>query len=68
MKKIIVGFSLIILLVIGLMGNVSAANATVTLQTEKQEVSKGSKVEINVNLSNVKTTKGVGAFMGTIVY
>ena len=68
MRKIIVGFSLIILLVIGLMGNVSAANATVTLQTEKQEVSKGSKVEINVNLSNVKTTKGVGAFMGTIVY
>ncbi len=68
MRKIIVGFSLIILLVIGLMGNVSAANATVTLQTEKQEVSKGSKVEISVNLSNVKTTKGVGAFMGTIVY
>ena len=68
MRKIIVGFSLIILLVIGLMGNVSAANATVTLQTEKQEVSKGSKVEISVDLSNVKTTKGVGAFMGTIGY
>lgn len=68
MRKIIVGFSLIILLVIGLMGNVSAANATITLQTEKQEVSKGSKVEISVNLSNVNTTKGVGAFMGTIVY
>ncbi|MCI9038509.1 MAG: LPXTG cell wall anchor domain-containing protein [Clostridia bacterium] len=68
MRKIIVGFSLIILLVIGLMGNVSAANATVTLTAKPEEVSKGSKVEISVNLSNVKTTKGAGAFMGTIVY
>lgn len=69
MRKIIVGFSLIILLVIALVGNVSAASATVTLQTEKpEEVNKGSKVEISVNLSNIKTTKGVGAFMGTIVY
>lgn len=69
MKKIIIGLSLIILFVMGLIGNVNAASAKVTLSTEKpEEITKGSKVEISVNLSNITTTKGVAAFMGTIEY
>ena len=69
MKKIIIGLSLIILFVMGLIGNVSAASAKVTLNAEKpDEITKGSKIEISVNLSNITTTKGVAAFMGTIEY
>ena len=49
MKKIIIWLSLIILFVMGLIGNVSAASAKVTLNAEKpDEITKGSKIEISV--------------------
>lgn len=68
MKKIIVGLSLIVLILVGIIGTVYAADASVSLQTSKNEYTKNEEFTMDVVLSGLTTQKGVAALMATLEY
>lgn len=68
MKKIIVGLSLILLILVSVMGTVYAADPSVSLKTSKNEYAKKEEFTIDVVLSGLTTQKGVAALMATLEY
>ena len=68
MKKIIVGLSLILLILVSVMGTVYAADPNVSLKTSKNEYAKKEEFTIDVVLSGLTTQKGVAALMATLEY
>lgn len=68
MKKIIVGLSLILVMIVSIMGTVYAADASVSLQTSKNEYAKNEEFTIDVVLSGLTTQRGVAALMATLEY
>lgn len=67
MKKIIVGLSLVVLLLVSITGN-TYATGSMSLQTAKSEFSKNEKFVVNATISGVTTNKGVGVMMATLKY
>lgn len=68
MKKIIVGLSLILVMIVSIMGTVYAADASVSLQTNKNEYAKNEEFTVDVVLSGLTTQRGVAALMATLEY
>jgi len=68
MRKII-KISLILLMAICITGSVYAASScNISMKTTKTEYSKGDTVTIDVNISDIKSNRGIISFGGTLEY
>ncbi len=68
MKKIVVGISFILLVMIIMMKTVLAADCKVNLKTAKSELSKNEEFVVEAEISGLNTSKGVAVLMGTIEF
>ena len=68
MKKIVVGISFILLVMIIMMKTVLAVDYKVNLKTSKSELSKNEEFVVEAEISGLNTSKGVAVLMGTIEF
>lgn len=68
MRKIILGISYILVMLVILQGNAYATDASVILKTDKNEFNKNEEILIKVDISGITTQKGIAVMTATLEY
>lgn len=68
MRKIILGISYILVMLVILQGNAYATDASVILKTDKNEFNKNEGILVKVDISGITTQKGIAVMTATLEY